>query len=174
MAAEVGHLELAHDYAYEAALVDLRDLHHNSRDGLHMASLAGAWIALIAGFGGLRDHGGQLTLDPALPTGITRLCFNIRWHGVRLRVRVDHEQVVYSLHEGDDGEVAFHHDGEQVTVTTGKHVAVADTEPAAGSGTAVPARAAHRLITQPLFQRWTAGVSRSQPSTLRVAVPSSR
>ncbi len=53
LCAEVGHLELAHDYAAEAALIDLRDLHHNTRDGLHMASLAGAWIALVAGFGGL-------------------------------------------------------------------------------------------------------------------------
>src|SRR5262249_50775997 len=49
MCAEVGHLELAHDYLCEAALVDLRDLHHNTRDGLHMASLAGAWTALVAG-----------------------------------------------------------------------------------------------------------------------------
>ena len=38
LAAEVGHLELAHDYAYEAALIDLRDIHHNSRDGLHMVA----------------------------------------------------------------------------------------------------------------------------------------
>ena len=50
MCAEVGHLELAHDYAYEAALIDLRDLHSNTRDGLHMASLAGAWTALVGGF----------------------------------------------------------------------------------------------------------------------------
>ena len=67
LCAEVGHLELAHDYAYEAALIDLRDLHHNTRDGLHMASLAGAWIALVAGFGGLRDDEGVLALDPQLP-----------------------------------------------------------------------------------------------------------
>ena len=67
MCAEVGHLELAHDYAYEAALIDLRDLHHNTRDGLHMASLAGAWTALVAGFGGLRDDDGVLSLDPQLP-----------------------------------------------------------------------------------------------------------
>jgi trehalose/maltose hydrolase-like predicted phosphorylase len=122
MAADVGHLELAHDYAYEAALIDLRDLHQNSRDGLHMASLAGAWIALVAGFGGLRDHGGRLTLDPALPQGITRLAFSIRWRGVRLRVDVDHREVTYSLHDGDEGEVAFRHDGEDVVVTADKPV----------------------------------------------------
>ena len=53
LAAEVGHLELAHDYTYEAALIDLQDLHQNTGDGLHIASLAGAWIGLVSGFGGL-------------------------------------------------------------------------------------------------------------------------
>ncbi len=52
MCAEVGHLELAHDYAYEAALIDLRDLHHNTGDGLHLASLAGSWTALVGGIRG--------------------------------------------------------------------------------------------------------------------------
>jgi alpha,alpha-trehalose phosphorylase len=122
MAAEVGHLQLAHDYAYEAAMIDLRDLHRNSRDGLHMASLAGTWIALVAGFGGLRDHGGQLLFDPALPDGITRLCFSIRWRGARMRVEFDHHEVTYTLHDGDEGEVAFHHDGEEVVVSTGSPV----------------------------------------------------
>ncbi|MGC8492937.1 MAG: glycoside hydrolase family 65 protein, partial [Syntrophobacteraceae bacterium] len=56
LAAEVGHLRLALDYAAEAALLDLQDLEHNTRDGLHMASLAGTWIALVNGFGGMRDY----------------------------------------------------------------------------------------------------------------------
>src|SRR5207248_11201290 len=56
VAAEVGHLELAYDYFAEAALLDLDDLEHNTRDGLHIASLAGCCIAAMAGFGGLRDH----------------------------------------------------------------------------------------------------------------------
>ena len=54
MAAEVGQLDLAHDYLAEAALMDLRDVEHNTSDGVHMASLAGAWIALVAGLGGMR------------------------------------------------------------------------------------------------------------------------
>jgi trehalose/maltose hydrolase-like predicted phosphorylase len=122
MAAEVGHLELAHDYAYEAAVIDLRDLHDNSRDGLHMASLAGAWIALVSGFGGLRDHGGQLMFDPALPVGISRLSFSIRWRGSRLHISFDHHEVTYTLHDGESTEVAFRHDGEDVVVTTAEPV----------------------------------------------------
>ena len=62
MAAEVGHLDLAYDYFAEAALMDLDDLEHNTRDGIHIASVAGTWIAAVAGFGGMRDHGGELTL----------------------------------------------------------------------------------------------------------------
>ena len=64
MAAEVGQLELAHDYLAEAALMDLRDVEHNTSDGVHMASLAGAWIALVAGFGGMRAGAGSTSLQP--------------------------------------------------------------------------------------------------------------
>ena len=75
MAAEVGQLDLAYDYLGEAALIDLHDLHHNVRDGLHMASLAGAWTALVAGFGGLRLQNGSLSFAPRLPdcAGTARL-----------------------------------------------------------------------------------------------------
>jgi len=117
MCAEVGHLELAHDYAYEAALIDLRDLHANSRDGLHMASLAGAWIALVAGFGGLRDSTGRLCLDPNLPDGIRRLAFRLRWRGLRLHVEVTHETATYTLRDGPDASVTFCHAGQEATVT---------------------------------------------------------
>ena len=67
VAAEVGQIDLAYDYLGEAARMDLDNLERNTGDGLHIASLAGAWIALVAGFGGMRDHGGRLTFAPRLP-----------------------------------------------------------------------------------------------------------
>jgi alpha,alpha-trehalose phosphorylase len=118
LCAEVGHLELAHDYAYEAALIDLRDLHHNTRDGLHMASLAGAWTALVAGFGGLRDDEGILALDPQLPEEITRICFRLRWRGFRVTVDFDHAEVTYTLRDGPDGELTIRHAGEELRLST--------------------------------------------------------
>jgi alpha,alpha-trehalose phosphorylase len=117
MCAEAGHLELAHDYAYEAALIDLHDLHHNSRDGLHIASLAGAWIALVGGFGGMRDYQGSLAFDPALPVGLSRLCFSVRWQGKRLKVDVVGQQVTYSVRDGDGGSIQLRHAGTDITVT---------------------------------------------------------
>ncbi|MDG4765075.1 hypothetical protein O7632_13345 [Solwaraspora sp. WMMD406] len=59
LAAEAGHLDLAYDLFAEAALHDLADLGDRTTDGLHLAALAGAWIALVAGFGVLRDDCGS-------------------------------------------------------------------------------------------------------------------
>ncbi len=126
LAAEVGHLELAHDYVAEAAMMDLHDLAHNTRDGVHIASLAGAWLGLVAGFGGLRDHNGQLSFAPRLPERLSTLEFSLLWRGVRLRVSVEPNQVTYSLRDHHDGAtISFLHHGERVTVSTDKPVVLA-------------------------------------------------
>ena len=67
IAAEVGYHELAIRYFRSALFVDLADLHHNAADGVHVASTGGVWSALVAGFGGFRDHNGIFTFDPRLP-----------------------------------------------------------------------------------------------------------
>jgi alpha,alpha-trehalose phosphorylase len=121
-AAEVGHHDLAYDYAYEAALIDLLDLHHNTGDGLHMASLAGAWTALVAGFGGLRAREAGLCFEPVLPTGLDKLAFTVRWRGVRLRVAIGREEVTYSVHDGPDASLTVFQAGEEIHVAAGKPV----------------------------------------------------
>ena len=98
IAAEVGHLDLAFDYLGEAALMDLRDLEHNTRDGMHIASLAGTWVALVSGFGGLRDADGTFSFTPRLPEGLTRLAFTLFIRGRRLRVEITHAEA--TLHPG--------------------------------------------------------------------------
>jgi alpha,alpha-trehalose phosphorylase len=118
IAAEVGHLDLAYDYLGEAALIDLRDLQHNTRDGVHIASLAGTWIALVMGFGGLRHVNGSVSFAPRLPEGITRFAFTLVVRGQRLRVEVTHETATYSVTNGHPLEIV-HYD-EKVHVTKDK------------------------------------------------------
>jgi alpha,alpha-trehalose phosphorylase len=134
LAAEVGHLELAHDYLCEAALMDLRDLEHNTRDGVHVASLAGSWIGLVCGFGGLRDYGGRLSFAPRLPEAITRLSFAIRWRGCRVRLVITGEQVRYAIEDGEDTELRLTHHGTPFTVAVGRAVEL--PIPAIGRSTA--------------------------------------
>jgi alpha,alpha-trehalose phosphorylase len=114
MAAEVGHLDLAYDYFAEAALMDLDDLEHNTRDGIHIASVAGTWIAAVAGFGGMRDHGGKLSFSPRLPAALTRLKFRLMYRGCSVRVEVDSAHARYSLVDGHSAQIRHH--GETVTI----------------------------------------------------------
>jgi alpha,alpha-trehalose phosphorylase len=114
VAAEVGHLELAYAYWRESALTDLQDLQHNTRNGLHIASLAGTWIGAVAGFGGMRDHGPSLQFAPRLPPELTKLCFRMWFRGRRLKVDIRAAQASYSLAGGDALEIVHH--GEEATV----------------------------------------------------------
>jgi alpha,alpha-trehalose phosphorylase len=118
MAAEVGHLDLAYDYLGEAALMDLLDLEHNTRDGVHIASLAGSWLALICGFGGMRFEDGELSFAPRLPQGLARISFKLRVRSRLLHVEVTRATARYSLIEGDP--LTFTHHGDKLTVAADK------------------------------------------------------
>jgi alpha,alpha-trehalose phosphorylase len=115
IAAEVGHLELAYDYFAETALIDLQDLAHNTRDGLHIASLAGTWLAAVAGFGGMRDFDGSLRFAPRLPPRLVRLTFRVVFRGRRLTVEATKTDATYTLAAGAPLQVAHH--GEALTVS---------------------------------------------------------
>ncbi|MGA7834500.1 MAG: glycosyl hydrolase family 65 protein [Acidimicrobiales bacterium] len=125
MAAEVGYLDLAYDYLAEAALMDLDDLEHNTRDGLHMASLAGSWIALVAGLAGMRNWSDSLSFSPELPDGITRLAFNIVFCSRRLRVETRPDSTTYELVEGD--ALTVRHRGESIELRVGAPVVATST-----------------------------------------------
>jgi alpha,alpha-trehalose phosphorylase len=118
IAAEVGQLGLAYDYLGEAALMDLHDLEHNTRDGVHMASLAGTWIALVSGLAGLRHYDGVVSFAPRLPEEITSLAFGLMIRGQRLRVNITHERARYQVDDGKPLKIVHH--GTPLTLSGGK------------------------------------------------------
>ena len=120
VAAEVGHMDLAFDYFAEAALMDLEDLEHNTRDGVHIASLAGTWLVAVAGFGGMRDHFGKLTFQPRLPDSLTRLRFRLMFRGRGLQVEVDSKHARYQLRSGEP--LTIEHHGAEYQMTTEKEL----------------------------------------------------
>ncbi|MFF5081165.1 glycoside hydrolase family 65 protein [Actinoplanes sp. NPDC000266] len=117
LAAELGHLTRAHEYLAEAALLDLRGSGEAGGDGLHIAACAGAWIALVMGFGGLRDHDNCLSFDPRLPPRLSRLAFGLRWRDCRLSVVVTRASVTYAARHAP---VDFHHQGKEVNLAAGE------------------------------------------------------
>lgn len=108
VAARTGHLDLAYDYLAEAALVDLNDLARNSDHGVHIASMAGTWTAVVAGFGGMICDSDGLRFAPRLPAALTRISFGMRWQGRQLRVQIRSDEAEYQLMSGPPMRLRHH------------------------------------------------------------------
>jgi alpha,alpha-trehalose phosphorylase len=95
--------------------MDLDDLEHNTTNGLHMASLAGIWTALVAGYGGMRHTDAALSFTPRLPPALTRLAFGLHLAGRTLHVEVSSAAATYSLADGKPLQLL--HYGQPVDVS---------------------------------------------------------
>jgi alpha,alpha-trehalose phosphorylase len=155
IASEVGYQELALRYFTSALYVDLADLHHNTSDGVHVASLGGVWSALACGFGGMRDHEGVVSIDPRLPEVWDGLTYRLTVRGVRVRVDVRHTELRLTVEEGDAITLVVR--GERVEVT------------AAGPAV-VPLAPAPRLIGTPTV-RDIEGNRRADGTLMTASVP---
>ena len=122
LAAEVGYQDLAREYFSQSIFVDLGDLHHNAADGVHVASAGGVWTALVAGFGGMRDHYGELSFDPRLPKDWPSLAFSLQWQGTSLKVEITADELRVDAGAGEP--VAFSVRGESLVVQPGATVVV--------------------------------------------------
>jgi alpha,alpha-trehalose phosphorylase len=107
VASEIGDEDAACKYFDFALLMDLCDVAGNVSDGVHVASAAGAWMAIVFGFGGVRDFDGRLTIDPHLPARWNSLAFSLRFQGRQLRVRLTHASERYYLEDGADLDVVI-------------------------------------------------------------------
>jgi trehalose/maltose hydrolase-like predicted phosphorylase len=114
--AQAQHPDLALRYLREAALVDLRDVSGGTAEGLHLASVAGAWLALVAGLGGLREDHEDLEIAPLLPSALSRTAYRVTWRGRLLRVETTREGTTVALLRGE-GPVTVVVDGAPAQVT---------------------------------------------------------
>ncbi|WP_149204651.1 glycoside hydrolase family 65 protein [Actinotalea subterranea] len=156
MAAEVGYHALALRYFEDALYVDLADLHRNTADGVHVASAAGVWGALVQGFGGMRQRHGTVHLDPRLPEGWQALTFRLTIR--RSRVRVTVRQDAVDLAVETDGAVVVAVRGVEVRVEPG----VTTTVPLDGHGP--------RIAGEPDPEALT-GTVRADGTVIRSSVP---
>lgn len=101
MAAEIGEREKAYQYFVSTARMDLDDYHGNVKDGVHIANMAGTWMGIVYGFGGLRQLDGRLHLRPSLPDGWTGYSFTITHQNRLIRVGVSDGRATYTLLNGE-------------------------------------------------------------------------
>jgi alpha,alpha-trehalose phosphorylase len=101
LASETGHPRAALEHFASTLFTDLANSHENTRDGVHIASVAGLWGILVQGFGGLRDSGRQPSLNPQLPQGWESLRFRLTIHGSLIEVLVTPQRTETRLIEGE-------------------------------------------------------------------------
>lgn len=115
MSAEIGDLAGAYSYFDRTVRMDLDDINHNVKDGLHTAAMAGSWLSIVNGFGGIRLRGGMLSFNPSLPAKWDGYRFKITSDGKLLDIFVSNTKVIYTLLEGD--EIELLHRGTLVQVS---------------------------------------------------------
>jgi alpha,alpha-trehalose phosphorylase len=116
IAAEVGYQDKAYDYFMETARMDLDDTHGNTRYGVHTAAMAGTWLSVAYGFGGMRVVDGAVRFAPTLPRQWRRYQFHIHLRGCLLRVAVDAAGTTYTLLRG--AALRFSHRDSVIDVTS--------------------------------------------------------
>ncbi|PKN26863.1 MAG: family 65 glycosyl hydrolase [Deltaproteobacteria bacterium HGW-Deltaproteobacteria-21] len=127
IAAENGYGEEAFEYFRYAVLMDLADIGGNVRDGVHVASIGGTWMALTYGLAGMRDHGGMHSFNPRLPNQWEGMSFPLMVRGSELEVELVHDQATYRLRKG--GDLTIRHQGQEVTLREGESATLAIRRP---------------------------------------------
>jgi maltose phosphorylase len=91
LAAKLNDGARAYEFYLRTSRLDLDDYNNDTEDGLHITSMAGTWMSIVEGFGGMRVRDGKLLFNPFLPEQWTSFSFNIGFRGVQLRIKVDKE-----------------------------------------------------------------------------------
>ncbi len=111
LAFELDYLDRALELIRYAAWMDLADVGGNVKDGAHIASMGGTWMAIIYGLAGLRDYGGRISFNPKSLPQVEEVRFPLTVRGQMFEVNIGHDSVKYSLKKGD-GLTIYHGDQE--------------------------------------------------------------
>jgi len=118
MAARLGDTKKAYAYLEKSIGIDTRDENGNTRDGLHIANMGGAYSILTFGFGGLRISDAGLSLFPIIPKELGKVSFPLYFRGRHIEVEAEDDTCTLSVTEGEALDVMVY--GEKVNVTAEK------------------------------------------------------
>jgi maltose phosphorylase len=93
IASRIGKIDKAYELYLRTARLDLDDYNHEVGDGLHITSMAGTWLAIVEGFGGMRVSGGNLHLNPLIPGKWKSYSFHARFRGVLFEAGITHDDI---------------------------------------------------------------------------------
>lgn len=101
-AAKLNRMNQAYEFYLRTSRLDLDDYNHEVEEGLHITSMAGTWMSIVEGFGGMRVFDGELSFEPKIPSQWESYSFKINYRNQILKVNITQDQINFEL----DGDTA--------------------------------------------------------------------
>ncbi|MGX7689748.1 glycoside hydrolase family 65 protein [Flectobacillus roseus] len=128
IAAKLGDKPRSYEFYQRSARLDLDDYNNDTEDGLHITSMAGTWMSVIKGFGGMRVRNGQIFLNPFVPENWKSFAFKIRFRNNILNIITTSDNVTIENLEGGDITINVGAEAYEVKATSSVVVALGATE----------------------------------------------
>ena len=116
MASKINRTDKAYEMYLRTARLDLDDYNHEVHEGLHITSMAGTWLSIVQGFGGMRNFDGILSFAPQIPKEWKSYSFKINFRGITLKVYKDHEGCKFTNESDTPIDIMVH--GKKVVVNS--------------------------------------------------------
>jgi maltose phosphorylase len=118
LAAKIGEFDKAYEMYLRTARLDLDNYNNDTEDGLHITSMAGSYLSIVQGFGGLRIKNQHLQLSPSLPNQWKKYAFKILYHNQPINIEVSAESVC--IHNLSEAPTEFDLYGLKYTLSAGQ------------------------------------------------------
>jgi len=114
LASKLGYEEKAYEMYLRTARLDLDDYNNDTEDGCHITSMAGTWMSVVKGFGGMRVKDEKLSLAPFIPRKWKSYSFRLKFRGRVIKVRVSGQGTETILESGEPMDIFLH--GKSITL----------------------------------------------------------
>jgi maltose phosphorylase len=98
-------MEQAYTFYLRTSRLDLDDYNKEVEEGLHITSMAGTWMSIVEGFGGMRVRNNQLHFEPKIPTQWNGYSFKVNFRNAIVKVEVNQQGTIVSIEGNSDVEV---------------------------------------------------------------------
>ena len=120
-AAKLGRMDQAYEFYLRTSRLDLDDYNHEVEEGLHITSMAGTWMSIVEGFGGMRVKDGKLSFTPRIPEQWKGYSFKINFRNQIVKMNVTQDETSFEL---DGGELTILVNGKEVNIASNNLVTV--------------------------------------------------
>ncbi len=107
LATKIGDMDKAYEMYLRSSRLDLDDYNREIDEGLHITSMAGSWLALTEGFGGMRIKNDIIGFTPTLPKAWSHILFKINYRDRIIKIKATHKEVVVSI-EGEAVDISIY------------------------------------------------------------------